>query len=196
MLGLWPRHEAGVIHRDIKPSNVMLTNTGIPKLTDFGIAKRLDSPHLTMTGMIIGTPAYLAPEMCDGGSADSASDIYSFGATLYAMLCGRPPFSGDNIHSILNQVVNKPPPDIRTFCSTVEDELSHLVMRCLEKDPLKRPGSMLEVARVLDPYYTDIAFKFTASSMQEMPTVENAKTISISVAGSDDLDKTTRIPRD
>jgi CHASE2 domain-containing sensor protein len=169
-------HEAGVIHRDIKPSNVMLTNTGIPKLTDFGIAKRLDAPHLTMTGVIIGTPAYLAPEMCEGESADAASDIYSFGATLYAMLCGRPPFSGPNIHSIMNQVVNKPAPDIRTFCSTVEDELSKLVMRCLEKKPANRPETMLEVARLLDPYYTDIALKDTGNSKRATSDFEDGKT--------------------
>ena len=187
-------HEAGVIHRDIKPSNVMLTNTGIPKLTDFGIAKRLDSPHLTMTGMIIGTPAYLAPEVCDGGSADSASDIYSFGATLYAMLCGRPPFAGDNIHSIINQVVNKPPPDIRTFCGTVEDELYDLVMHCLEKNPAKRPGSMLDVAKVLDPYYTGIALKSTAVPRQAMPAFEDGKTMPIAVP-TDDPERTTAIPR-
>ena len=200
-------HEAGVIHRDIKPSNVMLTNTGIPKLTDFGIAKRLDSPHLTMTGMIVGTPAYLAPEMCEGGSADSKSDIYSFGATLYAMLCGRPPFSGDNLPAIMNQVVNKPPPDIRTFCGTVEDELSSLVMRCLEKNPAKRPGSMLEVAKILDPYYTGMALKSTADSKQAMPAFEDGKTIATApinagdktiplVQAKKDSDKTAKKPRE
>ena len=198
-------HEAGVIHRDIKPSNVMLTNTGIPKLTDF--AKRLDSPHLTMTGMIVGTPAYLAPEMCEGGSADSKSDIYSFGATLYAMLCGRPPFSGDNLPAIMNQVVNKPPPDIRTFCGTVEDELSSLVMRCLEKNPAKRPGSMLEVAKILDPYYTGMALKSTADSKQAMPAFEDGKTIATApinagdktiplVQAKKDSDKTAKKPRE
>jgi serine/threonine protein kinase/CHASE2 domain-containing sensor protein len=181
-------HEAGVIHRDIKPSNIMLTNTGIPKLTDFGIAKQLDSPHLTMTGMIIGTPAYLAPETCNGKSANSASDIYSFGATLYAMLCGRPPFAGDNIHSVISQVVNKPAPDICTFCSTVEDELSHLVMRCLEKDPAKRPESMIEVAKILDPYYTDMALKHTSATEHPIPTFYDDKTIETS--SIDNGDKT------
>lgn len=186
-------HEAGVIHRDIKPSNVMLTNTGIPKLTDFGIAKKLDSPHLTMTGVIIGTPAYLAPEMCEGGSADSSSDIYSLGATLYAMLCGRPPFTGDSIHSVMNQVVNNPAPDIRKFCATVEDELAAIVMRCLEKDPAKRPASMLEVARILDPYYTDIALKATMNPKFAASTFDDDKTVMTALIDADD--KTTPVVR-
>lgn len=179
-------HAAGVIHRDIKPSNVMLTNTGIPKLTDFGIAKRLDSPHLTMTGMIVGTPAYLAPEVCNGENADSSSDIYSFGATLYAMLCGRPPFAGDNLHAIISQVINKSPPDIRTFCSAVENDLSNLVMQCLEKEPSKRPGSMLEVARILDPYYTDIALKSAPESRLAAPGFTDGKTIMTSSVKPED----------
>ena len=182
-------HAAGVIHRDIKPSNVMLTSTGIPKLTDFGIARRLDSPHLTRTGVIIGTPAYMSPELCHGQNSGAASDIYSFGATLYAMLCGRPPFCGDNIHATMNMIVNLPPTDVRTLCNTAEDELGGLIMRCLQKDPEKRPASMLEVAKILDPYYTDIALKTTMTAQSPAAAAiddAGAATLIIPVTGSPD----------
>ncbi len=188
-------HAAGVIHRDIKPSNVMLTSTGIPKLTDFGIARRLDSPHLTRTGVIIGTPAYMSPELCNGRNSDAKSDIYSFGATLYAMLCGRPPFSGDNIHATMNMIVNQQPLDVRAICNTAEDELAGLIMRCLEKSPEHRPENMLEVAKLLDPYYTDIALRSTVATHAPIITaIDAAEDTTIVLPGGVPPDKTVVIP--
>ncbi len=99
-------HESGVIHRDIKPANVILTPRGIPKLADFGIAK-LPTGETTQTQTIIGTPHYMSPEQLMGKTIDRRSDIFSLGVLLYTTIAGRPPFDGDDISSIVSQVLYK-----------------------------------------------------------------------------------------
>lgn len=170
-------HQAGVIHRDIKPSNIMLTTTGIPKLTDFGIAKRLNSSHLTRTGFVIGTPDFMPPEHCRGETSSAAADVYSFGATLYAMIVGRPPFCGDNIHAVMNMIITDAPKDIRALSMTVEDDVARLVMKCLAKNPDERPSDMIELAKILDPYYADAAMKTTVAI--NTPSATSDRTLSI-----------------
>ncbi len=152
-------HQSGVIHRDIKPSNVMITELGVPKLTDFGIAKSSTSSDLTRTGVIVGTPSFLAPELCHGGEPSALSDIYSFGATLYRLISGRLPFAGKDFKTTLSMMLSTKPKDIRTLRNDISDDMASLIMRCLEKNPADRPQSMIEVAKVLDPFYTDIAMK-------------------------------------
>ena len=149
-------HSVGVIHRDIKPSNIMLTHHGEPKLTDFGIARRLDAPQLTQTGQIVGTPFYMAPELLKGYKAGTKSDIYSLGATMYHLLAGRPPFESDQIQTILTQVLFDVAPHIHRLAPEVDDELAGLVMQCIEKDPDDRPADMAEVAKRLDPFFTGV----------------------------------------
>ncbi len=150
-------HEVGVIHRDVKPSNILLTDTGMPKLADFGVARRLDSPGLTVTGRIVGTPHYIAPELCEGKSPSPASDIYSLGATLYVLLAGRPPFVSKDPSALIAMILSQVPPDIRSLRQEVHPDLADLVMECMRRDPAKRPPDMLSVAARLDPFYTEIA---------------------------------------
>ena len=103
-------HEHGIVHRDVKPSNIMITGA-TAKLNDFGIARSSDDPSLTQTGLVTGSPAYLAPEVASGSSATPASDVWSLGATLYHAVTGRPPYDvGDNLIGALYKIVHEDPP--------------------------------------------------------------------------------------
>src|SRR3954454_9342876 len=137
-------HRAGIVHRDVKPSNILVTRDGQVKLSDFGIARAHGDHTLTQTGMVTGSPAYLAPEVASGQSATAASDVWSLGATLYHALTGRPPYDvGPNVVSTLYQIVHEEPP-------VVEDAgwLAPLLSATMAKDPASR-WSMQQVAAYL-----------------------------------------------
>jgi mono/diheme cytochrome c family protein len=142
-------HERGIVHRDLKPSNVMLTADGIPKITDFGLAKRLDddSGH-TRTGEILGTPSYMAPEQAAGKKENigPATDVYALGAILYEMLAGRPPFKGDSPLDSLRLVATAEPTAPSRLASAIPPELEAICLKCLEKNPGRRYPSALALA--------------------------------------------------
>jgi hypothetical protein len=147
-------HERGVIHRDLKPGNILLDRSGRALVTDFGLAKQLQasSPELSHPDQVIGTLEYMAPEQVDRswGAIGPATDIYGLGATLYAMLSGRPPFlSEQKIELLLKVRSNAPPPAVRSLRPDVPAGLEAICLKCLEKDPAERYGSASELAREL-----------------------------------------------
>jgi hypothetical protein len=142
-------HDRGIVHRDLKPGNVMLTADGTLKITDFGLAKRLDdTPDLTRTGEVLGTPAYMAPEQAtgEGSRVGPASDVYAVGAILYELLARRPPFVGDNPLEVLRQVTDDEPLPPTRLQPAVPRDLEAICLKCLEKSPARRYQSAQELA--------------------------------------------------
>ncbi|SCE74266.1 serine/threonine protein kinase [Micromonospora purpureochromogenes] len=140
-------HAAGVVHRDVKPGNLIVTPSGIVKICDFGIARLAETAgHNTLTGPAtkLGTSSYMAPEQALGKPVDPRTDLYGLGCTLYAMLAGAPPFSGDPL-SVLHQHVNDPPAPLRDRRPDVPVALDALLSELLAKDPAARPTSAREV---------------------------------------------------
>ena len=146
--GLSAAHALGVIHRDIKPANVVRLESGILKITDFGIAQ-LPASNLTQAGTLLGTPRYMSPELIRGVRVDPRSDIFSLGVVLYEMLTSQVPFEGDSLSAIMYQVVNEAPIDPRDLNEHVSGGLAAVLARCLAKNPAERFDSTLELSRHL-----------------------------------------------
>jgi predicted ATPase len=142
-------HSQGVLHRDVKPENVMLTREDVAKLMDFGLAKMLGQPSLTQEGIIVGTVAYVAPEIALGRGADARSDLYSFGAVLYEAVTGKPPFVGEDVVKVIFSHIHDVPVSPGRVNVKVPQALSDCVMRLLEKEPEKRYQSAADLLKVL-----------------------------------------------
>jgi len=136
--GLSAAHHLGIVHRDLKTSNIMVDEEGNARIMDFGIARALKEKGITGAGVIIGTPEYMSPEQVEGKDVDQRSDIYSLGIILYEMLAGRVPFEGETPLSIAHKHKYEPPADPRKLNAQVPEDLSRLILRCLEKDKGKR----------------------------------------------------------
>jgi serine/threonine-protein kinase len=151
--GLQDAHAQGVVHRDIKPANLMVTDRGLVKIADFGLALMGGvTSRLTATGMLMGTPGYLSPEQCLDQSPDHRTDIYSLGVTFFEMVTGTMPFRADSPLALLKLIVEVEPPDIRELNPEVDDELREIIARMLAKERDVRFSSCTEIIEVLQAW--------------------------------------------
>ncbi|MCI0541320.1 MAG: protein kinase, partial [Verrucomicrobiales bacterium] len=158
-------HDRGILHRDLKPSNVLIGSDDRPRVTDFGLAKRLaldsslatDPSSLTLSGHVLGSPNYLPPEQAGGGKSKvgRASDVYSLGAILYHLLTARPPFRAETLSETLQQVQTSEPLSPRLLNASVPRDLETICLKCLEKEPARRYETAQGVAEELNRFLTD-----------------------------------------
>ncbi|HEY2627314.1 MAG TPA: protein kinase [Candidatus Udaeobacter sp.] len=159
-------HEHGILHRDIKPGNILLDGKGEPHLTDFGLARLVESESsVTQTLDVLGTPSYMAPEQAVGNNAavGSATDVYGLGAVLYQLLTGQPPFAGGTTYETIRLLLNTEPRPPRLLNPKIDRDLSTICLKCLEKDPKCRYSSALALTEDLERwlYHEPIAARRT-----------------------------------
>jgi tetratricopeptide (TPR) repeat protein/tRNA A-37 threonylcarbamoyl transferase component Bud32 len=142
-------HSQGVLHRDVKPENILITQEGTAKLMDFGLAKMLGQPSITQDGIIVGTVAYVAPEIALGKGADARSDLYSLGAVIYEMVTGKSPFPGEDPVKIIFSHIHDYPVSPSRLNPKVPQALSECIMKLLGKEPAKRYQSAADLLKVL-----------------------------------------------
>jgi WD40 repeat protein len=148
-------HDKGILHRDLKPSNVLIDSTDEPRVTDFGLAKRLDGDSsLTLSGQVVGSPSYMPPEQAGASRhrVSRSSDVYALGAMLYHMLVGRPPFVSPTLDQTLDQVLHREPVAPRLLNPAVPRDLETICLKCLEKEPTRRYSSAQALADELERF--------------------------------------------
>src|SRR5437870_4568415 len=151
-------HNQRILHRDLKPGNILLDGRGEPLVSDFGLAKWLDtSTDLTRTLTIFGTPGYIAPEQAKGSTQGlrPGTDIYSLGAILFDLLMGRPPFLGDNVLAVIQQAAETPAPKLRSLAPALDRDLEIICAKCLEREPNARYCSAGDLAEDLERWLAD-----------------------------------------
>ncbi len=148
--GLEKAHEKGIVHRDVKPANILVTNDGLAKILDFGLAKLATQSRLTRIGTTVGTAAYMSPEQARGEEVDERSDIWSLGAVLYEMATGRKPFAGEHEQAIIYSILNQTPEPVSRFEPGAPKALDRIVAKALAKNPAERYRTMSDLSADLD----------------------------------------------
>jgi serine/threonine-protein kinase len=172
LAGLQAIRDGGLVHRDIKPANILLDRDGTPRLADLGLARGVEADdQLSQVGSVQGTPAFMSPEQARGAAQlDVRSDIYSLGATLYALLTGEPPFSGKSAYDTVAQVLYGDPRPVRDLAPKVSAEVEGLVMRALAKDPAQRPQDPETFIEGIDSVLRGLGTSATAMSSGRLRT--------------------------
>jgi len=145
-------HGAGILHRDIKPENVMIRSDGVVKLMDFGISQMVDLQRLTVTGQLLGSPAYMSPEHVEGQPLDFRTDVFACGIVLYQLATGRLPFEGKNPHEILKRIADCKFTDPRQVNPRVGNELGRIILKAMAREPKDRYRDVGEMVAALDSY--------------------------------------------
>ena len=175
--GLAEAHRLGVVHRDLKPQNIMVDEEGNARIMDFGIARSLKARGITGAGVIIGTPEYMSPEQVEGKEVDKHSDIYSLGVILYEMVTGQVPFKGETAFSIAFKHKSEIPKDPKEFNAQIPEDLSRVILRCMEKDEEKRYQTVEVLFSELSKIEKGIptAEKIIAKEKPETETINGAE---------------------
>ena len=160
-------HEVGVIHRDIKPENIMIREDGLVKLTDFGIAQVVDVQRLTVTGQLLGSPAYMAPELVEGKMVDTRADVFSVGTLLYQMSTGELPFKGNNAHEVLKRISDGKYIDPEVANPTVGSQLARIIRKTLAHDPDARYLTIDELRKSLQEFLADVEIDNVKNELAE-----------------------------
>ena len=180
-------HERGVVHRDMKPANVMISDEGVPKILDFGLARVVAGAtdetdggggptiSLTQAGAVMGTPAYMSPEQATGSHGDHRSDIFSLGVMMYEALAGTRPFTGDNYVTVISSTLKDDPEPVSSGNGEVPPALNRVVRRCLGKEPRSRYQSVLDMRHALadsrEEYEAGTAAGTTGAASRPVPAV-------------------------
>ena len=183
--GLSEAHRQTIVHRDLKPENIMISPSGDLKVMDFGISKSF-AEDVTMTGSVVGTPAYMAPEQAEGRMLDQRTDIYAFGLILYEMVTAEAAFQGDTAMTVALKQIREHPTLPTTLTPSVPKRVEAVIMRCLEKDPAARFQSVDDVMRALDgEVITPVPRTFSVRAPRKLPwKLAAAAAVLVAIAAS------------
>ncbi len=171
--GIEHAHQKGVVHRDIKPANILISKDGIVKITDFGLAQAQDLTSITVTGAIVGTPAYMSPEQAAGKKIDIRSDIFSLGVVTYEMVTGTKPFQGESYSAVIHAILTVPPPHPIEANPTVDEQISAIIEKMLKKDADERSQNITVVGEEVYRYFKNNSVEVSAKKIGEFITDPN-----------------------